>query len=94
MLLPGSEGDSTLCLIVGEKLVIETQEGPIPAADGQEHNCLYSAGPRAGAMDVGTSKPGELQPFPTPKTCIEEQLPFHTLALPLNLEIFPQGFKF
>lgn len=36
--LQGSKGHSTLCLILGEKPMMETQERPILAADEQEHD--------------------------------------------------------
>lgn len=39
--LQGSKGHSTLCLILGEKLMMETPEKPILAADGQDHDSYF-----------------------------------------------------
>lgn len=39
--LQGSKGHSTLCLILGEKPMMESQGRPILEADGQEHDCDY-----------------------------------------------------
>lgn len=39
--LQSNKGHSTLCLILGEKPMMETQERPNLAADGQEHDCDF-----------------------------------------------------
>lgn len=87
--LQGSKGHSTLCLILGEKPMMETQERPILAADGQEHDFDFMSW----LMDLRTLKPSELHPFPSQHPASRNSHPFAS-HLPLNPKMLPCIFKF